>query len=303
MGSIDVRTTFEEATDFFTKERKVDSHKGDYGRVYIIAGSPGMTGAASLCAKAALRAGAGLVYIITKSVSMPVYEVLVPEAVKTPITGNQEGHFIPDDVDEIMEKIVSPSCVVIGPGLGNNPETCRFVRRFVKKYKTDGAFDAPMLLDADALNSYTGKTQKLAADMPENGIITPHVMEASRVSGADVEYINNNREEFTRSLAGMLKATVVLKGNKTLIGNHDILCENTSGNPGMATAGSGDVLSGIIAGFIATDYGKVNLFDCVRYAVYIHGHCGDIAARKYGQRFVTATCLTDMLGEIKNGKK
>lgn len=295
-------TAKEEAIDFFCKKRNPNTHKGNYGRVYIIAGSPGMTGAASFCAKAALRAGCGLVYIMTKKASLPIYEVLVPEAVKKTICGNDYDFFVPEDVDEIIDNIVDASCVVLGPGLGNNHKTAQFVRRFVKKYNVSGLSMIPLILDADALNSYSGKRQELSLNLPHNSILTPHVMEASRISGDEVTQINENRALFTDRMARELKTIFVLKGNKTLISNGEVLYVNDSGNAGMATAGSGDMLCGIIAGFIATDYGNVSLFDCVRFGVYIHGYCGDLAAIRYGQRFITAPYIIEQLGEIDNGK-
>ena len=294
-------TAKEEAIDFFCKKRNPNTHKGNYGRVYIIAGSPGMTGAASFCAKAALRAGCGLVYIITKPASLPIFEILVPEAVKISIYENDCDYFVPEDVDVILQKIVNASCVVLGPGLGNNQKTAQFVRRFVKKYKYHQLNKIPLLIDADGLNSYENKIQELSSDIPTNCIITPHVMEASRISGDSPEYINENRMLFTEKMTKKTNAIFVLKGNKTLIGHGNMTYVNNSGNAGMATAGSGDVLCGIIAGFIATDYGAIDLLDCVRYGVYIHGYCGDIASQRHGQRFITASCIIDQLGEIENG--
>lgn len=296
-----------EAVDFFHKERPCDSHKGDYGRVYIIGGSTGMTGAASLCALAALHSGAGLVYLLAKPALVPIYEILVPEAVKITINGNQDKSmtqacFNTKDIDEIYDKIKNPSCIVLGPGLGANPETGKFVREFIKQYSFSPIKDVPIIIDADAINSFEGKTKILSRYIPENAIITPHCMEASRLIGVDADTINGNKKNYAQKIAEEVNAITVLKGHKTqiagIVEEEMIVCENTTGNPAMATGGSGDVLAGIIAGFIATDYKQVSLFDCVRYAVYIHGLCGDIAKNKYGSRYLTASLLIDQLKEI-----
>jgi len=297
-------TIKEEVINFYNKERVKDTHKGDYGRVYIIAGSKGMTGAAALCSMAALRSGCGLSYIVTKVASMPVYETLVPEAVKICVTSDKSNdYFTVEDVDTIFDNIKNPACIVIGPGLGNNIKTKQFVRRFLKRYNISGLNNIPIIIDADAINSFADRLGLLADCVNENCVITPHCMEASVLSGQSLDYICENREAFVADLVKKLGCTVVLKGNKTLIGcpgkqNDVVIYRNTSGNPGMATGGSGDVLAGIISGFIATDSKIDGVFNCARYGVYVHGMCGDIAMEKYGQRFITATFLIDQLGEI-----
>lgn len=295
---------------YYKTKRAADTHKGDYGRVYIIAGSEGMTGAAMLCAESAVRSGAGLVYLFSPGKILPVYEIACREAVKLKVGGDADAFFKECHVCEIADKISDyaqqKSVVVIGPGLGNHNETKKFIIGLMDELKRK---QLPIILDADGLNAFKGCIERLKYS-GEKIVITPHVAELSRLIKKDIDHINKNRLESAREAANLTGAITVLKGHETVVaqrlpdGNFNIYV-NKSGNPGMATGGSGDVLCGILAGIIASDckMTKDQFYFLVCGAVYIHGLCGDIAAERYGERAVKAGDLIDMLKEVnKYGK-
>lgn len=294
---------------YYKAKRNTDSHKGDYGRVYIVAGSEGMTGAAMLCAESALRTGAGLVYLFAPGKLLPIYEIACREAVKIKVGDEEDCFFRQTHIRQIVDTISrfsEKSVVVIGPGLGLNNETKSFIRLLLSELS---ALDLPVILDADGLNSLKGRADLLKEYYSEKKekklIITPHTAELSRLIKKDVDHINKNRSNCACEASHFTGAITVLKGNRTVVaetlreGNSQIYI-NESGNPGMATGGSGDVLSGILAGIIASHDCRmdVSLYFLVCTAVYIHGLCGDIATAKYGERAVKAGDLTDMLKEV-----
>lgn len=293
-----------EFIEYYNAARNPDTHKGDYGRVFVIAGSEGMTGAAMLCADAALRTGAGLVYLFAPGKLLPVYEVGCKEAVKIKVGDDDTAYFKENNVRQIVNEINKSSgsaCVVVGPGLGRNTQTVKFVHGLLEELSNT---DIPVILDADGLNAYSYK-KYLDRKLPEKLIITPHVGELSRLTGVESKSINENRSEMALKATFDIKAITVLKGNKTLVcpckarTNEDIYVNNT-GNAGMATGGSGDVLAGIISGIVASDNCGKSLFELTCCGVYIHGLCGNIAAKKYGQRAIKASDLIEMLKEIYN---
>lgn len=286
---------------YYNQERKPDTHKGDYGRVFIVAGSEGMTGAAMLCAEGAIRAGAGLVYIFSPGKLLPIYETSCKEAVKIKVGDDNTAYFEEKHIAQIIKtvkKAGKQACVVVGPGLGNAPKTKRFVQGLMSELKS---LDIAVILDADGLNACVGMIDK-EKKLPEKLVITPHAKELSRFMGMTVEYINENRIAAALATSKKINAITVLKGNNTLVSPLEAAREkiyvNSTGNAGMATGGSGDVLAGIISGLLASDGGENSLFEIVCCAVFIHGLCGDIAAEKYGQRAVKAGDLTEMLKEV-----
>lgn len=284
-----------DALDFFNKEREPDSHKGDYGRAAILGGVRGMTGAGILCARAALHAGAGLVYIGAREGTLGIYETCVPEAVKKEICE--------PEAESVKLFASHMDSLVIGPGMGRSIAS----REIVTGILLDGAyFDEmpPVILDADGLNSIAGFPEILrkGANNASHGIvITPHEQEAARLLGKTAEYVHENRykacEELFEIMGG--RGIVVLKGHRTLVMSSRGIYENTTGNAGMATGGSGDVLAGMLAGFIAADGDSTDIAEIVEFGVCLHGLCGDIAANRYGQRFITAQNIIDAMGELK----
>ena len=254
----------------FIPERRTEAHKGDFGRVLIIAGSRTMTGACILSCEAALRSGAGLVYALVPDEIMAQVQVAVPEVV---IKERSRG--IPD--------LSEYDCVVIGPGLGTGDDAVRLLDEILEKA------ECPMVLDADALNvvSYN-HWQDRVKDRCLRGlgtVITPHMGEAARLLKDDEDFKmeENGREEILNELYYITGATVVLKGSRTLVrpmfgGALDPVFVNTTGNPGMATAGSGDVLTGIIAALLGQ-----GVRNAVMTGVYIHGLAGDLMAEEVGE--------------------
>ena len=303
-GKMD-RTEQDAFLRYYNTARNPLTHKGDYGRVFIIAGSEGMTGAAMLCAESALRAGAGLVYLFAPGKLLPVYEIGCREAVKIKVGDDSDAYFTERHIRQIRET-VTDGAVVLGPGLGRNPETVRFVHCLLAELSSAGV---PVILDADGLYACGLQAEPLSRyDIPL--IITPHAAELARLTGLELPYINQNRARAAEETARKTGAITVLKGSGTVIAAHfpgeaeEVrLRLNSTGNPGMATGGSGDVLAGILAGIIASDPSasandRAHLYELVRCGVYIHGLCGDIAAEKYGERAVKAGDLTEMLKEV-----
>ena len=258
MTSIEI--TYEEIRGLFSSGRQRDASKGDFGRVLVIAGSRGMAGAAILCARGALRSGAGLVTFYVPNELVPIVQSAVPEATC------------------LMEKLTPENLAVydaiaMGPGLGKSFETWELVSYVLENY--GGKF----VLDADALNIIAGTNINLDPDT----IITPHPGEAARLLGTTVDVVQARREASAAFLSEKFGCVAVLKGAGTLIAITDPGLElyvNNTGNPGMATGGSGDVLTGVIASFAAQGMPPLTAA-CA--AVYIHGLAGDLSAEFYGE--------------------
>ncbi|MBP3391924.1 MAG: NAD(P)H-hydrate dehydratase [Clostridia bacterium] len=282
----------------FCRKRKADTHKGDYGKVLVIAGSIGMTGAAYLCSKAALHTGAGLVYLASPGGLTATYERLIPEAVKIPVGKTEDQWFSEDHFTQLLALSKEKDAVVIGPGLGTRPETRKLVRALLEA--PDFAPEAAgIVLDADGLNAWAGYGPELAAVASNRLILTPHEGEFSRLTKVPVASIHQNRVKAARDFSKTLAdAVVVLKGHETVIARGEDIDINTTGNPGMASGGSGDVLAGMLAGLVATDGKMEPLQKLCAYGVALHGRCGDLAAEKYGERFITAGCLIEEIGAL-----
>ena len=290
------------ALRFFTQPLRPDADKFANGRVLVIAGSRGMTGAAILCAGAAIRSGAGLVYSAIPGACLNALECSLIEAVKCPFgEGTGADKFASEDAEKMIKLSEDVDAAVIGPGLGREETTQKFVLKllgsvnFAKKAKA-------VVVDADALYAFAG-TQELLKDAAEKRpgrmIITPHEGEAARLLGLTRQQVHENREENAEKLAGLVcGGAAVLKGHRTLIaGEKDgRLIENTTGNPGMGTGGSGDVLAGMIAAFAIS---AKDALTASAYAAALHGLSGDIMAEKYGERYIAASDLIKGLGELK----
>lgn len=254
-------------------KRKPDAHKGDCGRVLVVAGSRGMAGAAALASQAALRAGAGLVFLATPESVASQVSAAITEVIVVPLPETSLGAIHRDAVDQVLDKAVRCDAIVVGPGLTASEDSRLVVESFVAKCRV------PMVLDADALNVLLGRLDILReAEAPV--ILTPHPGEMSRLTGANVEEINEDRLGWARRAAGLSGAVVVLKGARTATATPDGFAYlNSTGNPGMATAGSGDVLSGVIGSLMAQGVSPVR---AAISAVFLHGLAGDIAALEVG---------------------
>lgn len=268
--------------------RREDSHKGDYGRVFVVAGSPGMTGAAFLCSQGALRAGSGLVTNGIPESLNPVMEVKLTEAMTLPLTETQNNTLGLAAKEEIVEFSKKCDVVALGPGLGSDPETRSLARKLIQE------IEVPIVLDADGINALEGDLD-LLKDRQSRMVITPHPGEMSKLIGKDIADIQSMREDIAKSVAEVTGAIVCLKGHRTVVANPDgDVYVNETGNSGMATGGMGDILPGMIASFIGQD---VDDYSAGVIAVYLHGLAGDIAAEKKGQFNMIATDVLEYLSE------
>jgi NAD(P)H-hydrate epimerase len=265
--------------------RDADSHKGDFGRVLVVAGSRGKTGAAHLAAMGALRSGAGLVTVATPADCLPIVAAMAPEYMTEPIM-EVGDELDPDAVDRLLA--LHTDVMAVGPGLGQGPATRAFIRRLV-----EGA-TVPMVIDADGLNAFAGDPDRLSGGDGRHVIITPHPGEMGRLLGLSVDDVQARRLEIARSLASDQQVYVVLKGHRTLIATPDgKVFINPTGNAGMATGGTGDVLTGMIAAWLAQ---LLDAEAACKVAVYLHGLSGDRARAEEGEVAMTAGSLLTAIG-------
>ncbi|HEV2500053.1 MAG TPA: NAD(P)H-hydrate dehydratase [Terriglobia bacterium] len=275
--------------------RKLDSHKGLYGHVLIIAGSVGKTGAAALAAKGALRAGAGLVTVATPESALPVVAALGMEFMTEPLPETSSGTVALAALDggQLDRLAEGKSVVAIGPGLGSHPETAEAIRQFVNRCP------APVVLDADGLNAFAGRISDLKA-AGRVRVLTPHPGEMARLTGLATADIQKRRIEVARQFAMQNQVVLALKGARTLVASPDgRVAVNPTGNPGMATGGTGDCLTGILAGLIA-QHGLREISSVVNAAVYLHGLAGDIAAARTGEASMIAGDLLETIPQAFN---
>ncbi len=269
-------------------KRREDSHKGDYGKVFVVAGSVGLTGAAYLACQGALRCGSGLV---TNGIPKPlnkIMEVKLTEAMTLPLPATSDKSLSIKAEDEILKFGKKCDVVALGPGLGANEETVVLVRSLV------GKIEAPLVLDADGINSI-GCDLDILKKRSGRTVLTPHPGEMARLMNKDVKFVQSKREDAARSVAEITNSVVVLKGHKTVVANSDgSIYVNGTGNSGMATAGMGDILTGMIASFIGQG---IDDYSASVIAVYLHGLAGDIARDKKGPFCMIASDLLDSLPE------
>jgi hydroxyethylthiazole kinase-like uncharacterized protein yjeF len=268
--------------------RDPEAHKGDFGRVLIVAGSMGKSGAAHLTAMAALRSGAGLVTVATPKSVQPILAAMAPEYMTVGLPEDDQGRVTADAVDRVLE--IPTDVIAMGPGLGGGDGVREFVHAVVDRA------GVPMVLDADALNAFAGEhAARLAGHDGHDVILTPHPGEMARLAATTVDEVQKDRVATARAFAGAHQMHVVLKGHRTLIAAPDgSVAINMTGNPGMATGGTGDVLTGVIAGWFA------HLLDAEgasRLGVYLHGHAGDLAMADLGEVALTASDLLTYLGD------
>lgn len=266
-------------------EREPGSHKGDYGHALIVAGSPGKAGAAILAARAAVRAGAGLV---TVGVPEPILQTVDLGSIESMTLGLPVGALgqIGDEaVGVVLDALEGKAVLALGPGLGQEPETVAAVRRIALECPL------PVVIDADGLNAFAGRAGDLAARRVET-VLTPHPGELGRLLGVSTAQIQEDRVAAARGAAEETGAIVVLKGHLSLIASGNAVFVNPTGNPGMATGGSGDVLTGLIAGLIAQG---LDALDATVLAVYLHGLAGDLAAGRLGEIALAAGDLIEIL--------
>lgn len=273
------------------KPRPQDMHKGGAGHVLVVAGSTGKTGASAMCALSALRAGAGLVTLGVPESLNPVVEPQALEVMTHPLPEITTGILSDESFDAIMELISDKRCLAIGPGMGTAPETRRLVARLVK------SCSIPLVIDADGLNNLAVNTDILKSKKTEI-ILTPHPGEMARLIGASVKDVQVDRINCAREFALKYKVHLVLKGAKTVIAHPDgHIYINPTGNPGMASAGMGDVLTGMIAGFVSQGYTPAT---AAHIAVYLHGAAADHIAETRGPfGYIASDVMAELPGAIK----
>ena len=266
--------------------RAADSHKGDFGRVTIVAGSRGKTGAAHLAAMAALRSGSGLVTVATPSCCLPIVASMAAEFMTEPLDDGEGGTVSGGAIGRLLE--LSHDVIACGPGLGRSAGSREFVRALLERATV------PLVLDADALTVLADDPGGLTGTEERDVIITPHPGEMARLIGTSVEEVQANRIDVATDFATTHRVYVVLKGHRTIIATPEGRAFiNPTGNPGMATGGTGDVLTGMIAAWLGQ---LLDAEAACRLAVFLHGAAGDLAEAERGQTAMIATDLLEELG-------
>jgi len=256
-------------------KRAADAHKGDFGKVVVVAGSEGMLGAAILCARAAIRSGAGLVRVGLPESLLSLLPLSVPEA--TTFVRGQKN---------LQQQIADADAIVIGPGLTTSASSKQLVKLVLKHSRV------PVVVDADALNVLAPIEGSVSAAPL---VLTPHPGEAARLLGTTTQRVQADRMQAVRELCQRSEATVVLKGHTTLVANGERYYCNTTGNPGMASGGSGDVLSGLLGALLARG---LTPFDAASLGANIHGKAGDLARDGRGENGMVASDIVDAIAEV-----
>jgi hydroxyethylthiazole kinase-like uncharacterized protein yjeF len=271
-------------------DRKADGHKGTYGHSLIVGGSVGKSGAAAMAGTAALRSGTGLSTVATAKSALPMVAAYTPELMTEPLAETEVGTISPlasgyAPLETVME---GKSVVGLGPGIGRHPGTVEFVRALVQDCQL------PMVIDADGLNAFADHTDQLNGEK-RMLVLTPHPGEMSRLTGLSTGQVQQDRIGIARKFAAEHQCILVLKGHRTVIALPDgAVWVNVTGNPGMATGGTGDVLTGMTTGLMAQ---TKNYFRGVLAAAYLHGLAGDVAREKMGEASMIAGDLIINLPE------
>lgn len=275
----------EEMVCSWLPEMKLESHKGDNGKILLLCGSRGYTGAAALAARGALRTGTGLVYLGVPDAVYPILAAKLDEPVVFPLPSNGNGRFGRMAVPDIQDNLQDKDAVLIGPGIGRCYDTEAIVDAVLENAK------CPMVLDADGINVLQGHIDRLdRAAAPV--VLTPHEGEFRRLGGE----LSGGRMAGAKALAEKTGAVVVLKGYRTITAAPDgRIYVNSTGNPGMATGGSGDVLSGILTCLLGQGMEPA---EAAAAAVWLHGRAGDLAAKKLGMRSMLPSDIIDALSAI-----
>jgi NAD(P)H-hydrate epimerase len=269
--------------------RDPDSNKGKFGHVLVLGGSVGKAGAAAMAGMAALRAGAGLSTVGTAKSMLATVAGFHPELMTEPLEETDAGSISLRALEygRLESLLAGKTVLALGPGISRHPETAALVRHMVAKCKL------PTVLDADGLNAFEGKTAELNGQ-GRGLVLTPHPGEMARLAGSSVAAVQQDRVNLARSFARERGVILVLKGNRTLVASPEgEVWVNTTGNPGMATGGTGDILTGMTAGFLAQHPRQA--FQAVVAAVYLHGLAGDVARESMGEHSLVATDLLPAL--------
>jgi NAD(P)H-hydrate epimerase len=269
------------------KERSRNAHKGDAGHCLIIAGSPGKTGAAAMAANSAVRAGAGLVTLAVPAILNSILEVKTTEAMTIPIPDNDCGLFGDEAFTAILLATMGKNAVALGPGISQNPEIALLVRDLVEN------ISQPLVIDADGLNAISEDPNILAKKKSAIVILTPHPGEMGRLAALSTGEVEHNRIGVAQAYAVKYQVYLILKGARTIIAAPDgAIAINGSGNPGMASGGMGDVLTGVLAALLAQGYEP---FSACKLGVFIHGYAADLVAAEKGEIGISAVDIQERL--------
>ena len=267
--------------------RTADSHKGDFGRVLVIAGSVGRTGAAHLAAIGALRSGAGLVTVATPRSCLPIVAAMAPEYMTEGLEETTAGTVDFAALDRVLD--FKADVIAVGPGLGQSPGTAAFVHGLVERA------GVPLILDADALNAFIGDPERRVGRDGVDVVITPHPGDMARLLNISIEAVQHDRLQHATEFASSHRVHVVLKGHRTIIaGPENRAFINLTGNAGMATGGTGDLLTGMIAAWFGQ---LLDAEAACKLAVYLHGTAGDLAEADEGDVALVAGDLAARLGD------
>ena len=287
--NLKLNLTTEDDIRYLFAPRSCDSNKGMYGHVLVVAGSFGKSGAPAMAGLGSYRSGAGLVTIAVPKSALPMVAGYRPELMTEPLEETESGRLRSADADHLLELLKKMTVLALGPGLGTEDETVRLVKCLYAEA------EVPAVVDADALNALSG-------DLPSTTkirVLTPHPGEMARLIGKSTKEVQSDRLGVAQQLAARSGATIVLKGDRTIIAFPDgESWVNPTGSPAMATGGTGDILTGMIAGLIAQhpkDYKRA-----VIAAVWLHGRCGELAGQRWGEEATLATDLLEFLPEAMN---
>jgi ADP-dependent NAD(P)H-hydrate dehydratase len=264
--------------------RAPDSNKGTFGRVLVVAGSRGMSGAAILCASAALRGGAGLVRVAVPRDVLPIVAAGNPCYMTAPLPQDAEGRLDSSAANELLALARGNDVVAIGPGLGRSSAMTALLSTVLEHLQ------APLVLDADGLNAFVQNPTQLRRPAPL--VLTPHPGEFSRLLNLDIATVQAHRRELASAFAAENGLVLLLKGHRTVVTDGKRIYENTTGNPGMATAGSGDVLTGLVAALLAQG---LEPFAAAQLGAHVHGLAGDLAKADHGEVGMIASDLVERL--------
>ena len=281
---MDIRNTSRELVDALLPVRERESHKGDFGRILLLCGSVGYTGAAALAARAALRSGAGLIFLGVPERVYPILAAKLYEPMVFPLPDGSSGQLSRQAIPEIQQHLPSCDACLIGPGLGRSPDIWEIVHSVLDRAA------CPVILDADGLNAAAGHIDILrGAGCPL--LLTPHEGEFARLGGD----LSLGREASAIRLAEESGAIVLLKGHTTLVTDGQTVYRNRTGNPGMATGGSGDVLAGLLASLLGQGLAPL---EAAAAAAWLHGSAGDAVAAGRGEYGLTPGDLIEALPRL-----
>ena len=263
-------------------ERKSESHKGDYGRVAILGGSDGMAGSVYMASLSAMKTGSGMCFILAPKSISNILQVKVNEQIVN-LIDCKNFYYNKNIENQILDNLENKDSLIIGPGIGRGKDLNKLIGRIISSTKLD------IVIDADGLNAVSENLEVLKSS--NNIILTPHLGEFSRLTGFSIDKIKKNQEKIARKFAKDHRVILVLKSNQTIVTDGEKFYKNKIGNSGMATAGSGDVLTGIIASLTK----NLTAFQASKLGVYIHSLAGDIASKKLGEDSIMATDIIENL--------